>query len=60
MHLRMKRSSPHGSMPVSFSEPFQFKAETQSSKFARKVLNPWWLTTSKFPKKAVVHVLAVL
>merc|ERR550532_1867036 len=26
MHLCMKRSSPQGSMPVSFSLPFQFKA----------------------------------
>merc|ERR1712110_128838 len=41
MHLCMKRSSPHASMPVSFSCPFQFNALVQSSKFAKKVLKPW-------------------
>merc|ERR1719499_191527 len=60
MQRCMKRSSPQASMPVSFSRPFQFKAFVQSSRFARKVLNPWWLTTSKFPKKTVVDVLAIL
>merc|ERR1719499_1152833 len=38
MHLCMKRSSPHASMPVSFSFPFQFKAWVQSSKFAVAVV----------------------
>lgn len=40
MHLCMKRSSPHASIPVSFSFPFQFKAFSQSSRFAKKVLKP--------------------
>merc|ERR1719189_403691 len=47
MHRCMKRSSPQASMPVSFSFPFQFKALVQSSRFAKKVLKPWWLMTSK-------------
>merc|ERR1719273_790331 len=51
MHRCMKRSSPQASMPVSFSFPFQFRAFVQSSMLAKKVLNPSWLTTSKFPKK---------
>merc|ERR1712001_338976 len=38
MHLCMSKSSPQGSMSVSFSRPFQFRADTQSSRFARKVL----------------------
>merc|ERR1712038_1151078 len=45
MHLCMKRSSPHASMPVSFSFPFQFKALVQSSKIA---------------KEPEVHILAIL
>merc|ERR1719411_1088935 len=41
MHLCMKRSSPHASMPVSFSFPFQFKAWVQvHAPLHEKVLSP--------------------
>merc|ERR1719322_1830910 len=36
MHLCISKSSPQGSMSVSFSRPFQFKADTQSSKVCQE------------------------
>merc|ERR1719262_1377346 len=60
MHLCMRRSSPHASIPVSFSRPFQFKAATQSSRFDEEAAETLVADDLQVPEEAVVHVFAIL
>merc|ERR1712173_579690 len=59
MHLCMKRSSPHASMPVSFSFPFQFKAGAVLN-VCQEGAEALMTDHLQIAKEAEVHVFAIL